>query len=114
MLIKYPCEVCSKAKSHNAIQWDLCECGSMLSVIKSTCKHTDFSSSVTFNGSVLQNTMPFGNLTDHELFQILHGNKIKFTTVTQSSIKPYKNLIIDLNSTIDNFDQIMFPLLRHK
>ena len=46
--------------------------------------------------------MPFGNLTDHELFQTLQGNKIKFTAVTQPSIKPYKNLINDLNNTIDN------------
>ena len=50
--------------------------------------------------------MPFGNLTDHELFQTLQEKKIKFTAVTQSSIKPYKNLINDLNSTIDNTDQI--------
>ena len=50
--------------------------------------------------------MPFGNLTDHELFQTLQGKKIKFTAVTQSSIKPYKNLINDLNSSIDNTDQI--------
>ena len=50
--------------------------------------------------------MPFGNLTDHELFQTLQGKKIKFTPVTQSRIKPYKNLINDLNSTIINTDQI--------
>ena len=51
--------------------------------------------------------MPFGNLTDHELFQTLQGKKIKFIAVTQSSIKPYKNLINDCNSTIDNtMDQI--------
>ena len=50
--------------------------------------------------------MPFGNLTDHELFQTLQENKIKFTAVTQSSIKPYKNLINDLSSAIDNTDQI--------
>ena len=111
MVIKYPCKVCNKAvaKSHNAIQCDLCD---MWVYVKcSKIKHTNFSSSVTFNGSVLQNTIPFSNLTDLELFQILHGNKIKFTTMTQSSIKPHKNLISDLNSTIDNFDQIMFPSL---
>ena len=50
--------------------------------------------------------MPFCNLTDHELFQTLQVKKIKFTAVTQSSIKPYKNLINDLNNTIDNTDQI--------
>ena len=50
--------------------------------------------------------MPFGNLTDHELSQTLQGKKIKFTAVTQSSIKPYKNLINDVNNTIDNTAQI--------
>ena len=50
--------------------------------------------------------MPFGNLTDHELFQTLQGKKIKFTDVTQSSIKPYKNLINGVNNTIDNTAQI--------
>ena len=50
--------------------------------------------------------MPFGNLTDHELFETLQGKKIKFTAVTQSSIQPYKNLINDLSNTVDNTDQI--------
>ena len=50
--------------------------------------------------------MPFGNLTDHELFQTIQWKKVKFTAVTQSSVKPYKNLINDLNNTIDNTDQI--------
>ena len=50
--------------------------------------------------------MPFGNLTDHELFQTFQGKKIKFTPVTQSSIKPSKNLINDHKNTIDNADQI--------
>ena len=50
--------------------------------------------------------MPFGNLTDYELFQTLQGKKIKFTAVTQSSIKLYKNLINDLNNTIDNTAQV--------
>ena len=50
--------------------------------------------------------MPFGNLADHELFQTLQGKKIKFTAVTPFSIKPYKNLINDLNNTIDDTDQV--------
>ena len=40
------------------------------------------------------------------MFQTLQGKKVKFTAVTQSSIKPNKNFINDLDSTIDNTDQI--------
>ena len=39
-------------------------------------------------------------------FKHFKEKKIKFTAVTQSSIKPYKNLINDLNSSVDNTDQI--------
>ena len=55
--------------------------------------------------------MSFGNLTDHELFQALQGKKIKFTDVTQSIIKPYKNLINDLNNTIDNIDLLQVSII---
>ena len=40
------------------------------------------------------------------MFQTLQGKKLKFTAVTQSSIKPNKNFINDLDSTIDNTYQI--------
>ena len=40
------------------------------------------------------------------MFQTLQGKKVKFTAVTQSSIKPNKNFINDLDSTIDNTYQI--------
>ena len=75
----------------------------MLTVTKSTCRRIDFSSSVQLK--CLQNARLFGNLTDHKLFQTFQGKKIKFTAVTQFSIKPYKNLINDLKSTSDNTDQ---------
>ena len=55
--------------------------------------------------------MSFGNLTDHELFQALQGKKIKFIDVTQSIIKPYKNLINDLNNTIDNIDLLQVSII---
>ena len=55
--------------------------------------------------------MSFGNLIDHKLFQALQGKKIKFTDVTQSIIKPYKNLINDLNNTIDNTDLLQVSII---
>ena len=48
--------------------------------------------------------MLLGNLTDHELFQALQKKKIKFTAVTQPSIKRHENLINNLDSAIDNSD----------
>ena len=50
--------------------------------------------------------MAIGNLSDHEYFPTLEGKKIKFTAVTQSGIKPYKNLINNLNNTNDHTEQI--------
>ena len=51
-----------------------------------------------------ENTMLLGNLTDRELFQAFQKKKVKFTAVTQSSIKRHENLINDLDSAIDNSD----------
>ena len=52
--------------------------------------------------------MPFGNLTDHELFQTLQGKKIKFIAVTQSSIKPYQKLVTAMIITA----QLIIPLIK--
>ena len=111
MVTKYPSKVCNKAvaKSHNAIQCGLCDMWVHVKCKKinlQTYRFLQQCRAQWFCCKCLQNTMPFGDLTDHELFQTLQGKKIKFTAVTQSSIKPYKNLINDLNSSIDNTDQI--------
>ena len=48
--------------------------------------------------------MLLGNLTDRELFQAFQKKKIKFTALTQPSIKRHENLINDLDSAIDHSD----------
>ena len=110
MVIKYPCKVCNKAvaKSNNATQCDMCD---MWVHVKCNKINLQTYRAQWFCCKCLQNTMSFGNLTDHELFKTLQGKKIKFTDVTQSSIKPYKNLINDLNNTIDNTDLLQVSII---
>ena len=110
MVIKYPYKVCNKvvAKSHNTIQCDLCDMWVHVKCNKINLQTYRFFQQCQvqwFCCKFLQNTMPFGNLTDHEWFQTLQQKKMKFTAVTQSSIKPCKTLINDRNNTIDNTDQ---------
>ena len=104
MAIKYPCKVCNKtvAKSHNAIQSDLCDMWVHVKCDKinlQTYRFLQQCQAQWFCCKCPRNIMPFGNITDHELFQTLQRKKIKFTAVIQSSIKPYKNLINDLSNT---------------
>ena len=107
MLIKFPCKVCSKAvaSNHHAVQCDKCHIWVHIKCNKinlQTYKFLQKSPSAWYCIKCFEDIVPFGTISNEELFKTNQGSKIKFTVLSKHHNPSSQDLIVQLNAATVN------------
>ena len=102
MVIKFPCKICSKAvaSNHHAVQCDKCHIWVHIKCNKinlQTYKFLQKSPSAWYCIKCFEDIVPFGTISNEELFKTNQGSKFKFTVLSKHHTPPSQGLIDQLN-----------------
>ena len=108
MLIKFPCKVCSKAvaSNHHAVQCDKChiwvhiKCNNINNI--KTYKVLQKNPLAWYCIKCFEDIVPFGTISNEELFKTNQGSKIKFTVLSKHHNPSSQDLIDQLNAATVN------------
>ena len=105
--IKFSCKICNKAVANNyhGVQYDKCHMWVHTICNKinlQTYKFLQKSPSAWYCTKCLADIVPFGFISNEELFKGNQGSKIKFAVFTKSHTSPSQDLIDQLNEVMDD------------
>ena len=105
-VIKFPCKICNKAvaNNHHAVQCDKCHIWVQIKCNKinlQTYKFLQKNSSVWYCIKCFEDIVPFGTISNEELFKTNQGSKINFTVLTKNYTTPSQDLFKQLNEAMD-------------
>ena len=113
-VIKFPCKICNKAvaNNHHAVQCDKCHIWVQIKCNKinlQTYKFLQKNSSVWYCIKCFEDIVPFGTISNEELFKTNQGSKINFTVLTKNTLHLARTFSINSMKLWMNLHLEQFP-----